>query len=69
MTTFTDPVTYSTHGQEAAIALPSATAFNFIFGIGIALAAATLLISLATKNYVFGPAPKVGATTSRDEGL
>jgi len=69
MTTYTDPVTYSAHGHEAVMALPSATAFNLIFGLGIALAAAALLISLATKNYVFGPASKVGALASKDEEL
>ncbi len=61
MTTYTDSVTYATQGHEVVVALPSTTAFNLIFGLGIALAAIAFLISLATKNYVFGKSSKFSA--------
>jgi MFS family permease len=34
-------------------AYPTSTAYDVIFGVGIALSLATMLISLAIKNYVF----------------
>ncbi|MGD1060836.1 MAG: MFS transporter [Methanomassiliicoccales archaeon] len=35
------------------VTVPSATAFSVIFGVGIVFSLATLLISLAIRNYVF----------------
>lgn len=50
MTTYTAPF------REGPLVanLPTATAFNIIFGVGIVLAVLVVGISLATKNYKFG---------------
>jgi len=54
MTTFTDPVTKVVNGSPKVVAVvPSATAFNVIFIIGIALTALMAVVSLATKNYKY----------------
>ncbi|MHB1907464.1 MAG: MFS transporter [Nitrososphaerales archaeon] len=40
-------------GHPTGQFLPSASAFNYIFGLGIVLSALVFAISLATKNYTF----------------
>jgi len=53
MTTYTTTVYESIKGVNVPIAFPTATAFDIIFYLGIALAIIVLAIGLATKNYTF----------------
>ncbi len=53
MATYTTTVYETIKGVSIPVTLPSATAFDIIFYIGIALAVIVLVISLATKNYTF----------------
>ncbi len=54
LASFTVAVTKVIGGKSVIVAtLPSATAFNVIFGIGIALAVLIIALSLAIKNDVF----------------
>ena len=52
MTSFTDPVIRTIGGKGVVVgSLPSATAFNLIFSIGILLTVLVAIISLGVKNY------------------
>ena len=54
MATYTAPYLVKIGGQNVPVAqLPSATAFNIIFLIGIALTIVVFVLSLAAKNYTF----------------
>jgi len=51
MTSFTDPVTRTFGGKSVVVgSLPSATAFNLIFTIGIALTILVGIASLMARN-------------------
>jgi MFS family permease len=55
MASFTDSVTKTIGGKTVVVGgLPSATAFNLIFAIGIGLTVLVAIISLAAKNYTKG---------------
>ncbi len=59
MASYTAPVYATVNGQAVVVGhLPSATAFNVIFGVGIALTVVVLLLALLTKNYTFRQAEK-----------
>ena len=53
MATYTSPLVVPVNGHNVVLAnLPSSTAFNYIFELGIALTVVMLVISLAAKNYI-----------------
>jgi MFS family permease len=60
MTTYTTnvPVGVGPGGVPIFKALPSSTAFDLIFYVGIAGMMAAVMLSLATKNYTFRDKPK-----------
>jgi len=54
MSTYTKPLFANIQGHSVFLKnLPSATAFNFIFVIGIALTFCVMGLTLAAKNYTF----------------
>jgi hypothetical protein len=54
MASFTVPLTRIVNGKTIVVgALPSASAFNIIFIVGIVLAVICILLSLAIKNGSF----------------
>lgn len=59
MSSYTAPLIVSIGGQSVTVGhLPSATAFNIIFYVGVGLMVLALLVGTATKNYTFAPAAK-----------
>ncbi len=54
LATYTEPITKIIGGKSVVVAsVPSATAFNIVFAIGIALAVIVIALSLAIKNGAF----------------
>jgi MFS family permease len=54
LATYTDSITRSVGGKPAVVAsVPSATAFNVVFAVGIALSVIVIALSLAIKNGAF----------------
>ena len=53
MATYASPFVTKTNGQTIVGQLPSSTAFNLIFEIGIILVILVAALSVATKNYTF----------------
>jgi MFS family permease len=68
LSTYTNQLYVSVQGHLIASGkyLGNSTAFNYIFGIGIALMVLCMAVSLATKNYTFRkqPAAAEASTTS-----
>jgi MFS family permease len=54
MSTYTTTVLIQHGSVMVPFAFPNATAFNYVFYLGIGVMLVAILISLATKNYVFG---------------
>lgn len=59
MTSYTSPYSLATRGQVISVALPNATAFGYIFGLGVVLMLAVIAVNLATKNYTFKTAARL----------
>lgn len=73
MTAYTEPLTRLIQGHTVIIGtVPSATAFDVLFGIGILLAGMTVALGFFVRNYTFRPRDAVARTlteaTVRTEG-
>jgi MFS family permease len=56
MTMYTEPLTRLIQGRLVVVAtVPSPTAFDVLFGIGILLAVVTVILGLLVHNYTFQP--------------
>jgi len=53
MSTYYDVITKVVNGHPVIIVLANPTAFNIVFGVGIILTIAVLILSLLIKNYTF----------------
>ncbi len=54
LASYTDPIFKTINGHNVAVGkVPSATAFNIVFALGIALAAVSIILSLAINNTGF----------------
>jgi MFS family permease len=71
MATYTSSFVTKINGQTVVSQLPSSTAFNLIFEIGIILVILVAALSLATKNYTFkktSAAPPSSTSSGQTKG-
>jgi MFS family permease len=64
MTTYTAPLLVQ--GHPVGTNLPTATAFDIVFGIGLVLTIVVILLSLTSKNYTFRSNPSKGQPPAPD---